>query len=74
MLGQNDKRAAWKLYGILHDNPQFFIRPLEQVETEAITQAMILCEGNLDLAAARLGILKARLIRKLKVIARKTEA
>jgi transcriptional regulator of acetoin/glycerol metabolism len=41
------------------------IRPLDQVEKEAILQAMILCRGNVSLAAERLGIARETLSRKL---------
>ena len=41
------------------------IRPLKEWEKKHIESAMILCQGNLMLAAKRLGISRAKLYRKL---------
>lgn len=52
--------------------PHMFIRPLAEVEKEAtkeaVASAMILCRGNVDLAAHRLQISRATMYRKLKLL------
>lgn len=46
--------------------PEEFIRPLAEVEKDAIVQAMILCRGSYVKASRRLKISRATLFRKLK--------
>jgi DNA-binding NtrC family response regulator len=46
--------------------PHELIRPLVEVEKEAIESAMILCRGDVMLAASRLQISTRTLYRKLK--------
>lgn len=45
--------------------PASLIRPLEEVERQAIESAMILAEGNRSLAALRLRIAYRTLLRRL---------
>jgi DNA-binding NtrC family response regulator len=51
----------------IHENSDRAVRPLWQVEQEAIMTAMILCRGKQALAARRLGISRETLNRKLKI-------
>lgn len=51
---------------VLRDNPAFLVRPLVDVEREAIQRAMIFCRGDRTIAAKRLGISQATLYRKLR--------
>lgn len=50
---------------VLLKNPGMIIRPLFEVEKEAILRAMILCNGNMGLATQLLGISRKTLYRKL---------
>lgn len=42
------------------------IRPLATVQREAIESALILCQGNKDEAAKRLGISRVTIFRRIK--------
>jgi transcriptional regulator of acetoin/glycerol metabolism len=41
------------------------VKPLEQVEKDAVESAMILCLGDVEEAARRLGLSRATMYRKL---------
>jgi DNA-binding NtrC family response regulator len=58
----------------IHLNPHLAVRPLEELEREAILQAMILCRGDISLSVERLGISRAKLYRKLKKYRERSDA
>jgi transcriptional regulator of acetoin/glycerol metabolism len=63
-------KQAWRTIAVLHDNPQFLVRRLADVERDEISRAMILCGGDVDLASTRLGISRATLYKKLAKMAK----
>jgi DNA-binding NtrC family response regulator len=48
------------------ETPASAIRPLREVEKQAIAEALSLCKGNIQKTAARLGISRNTLYRKLE--------
>lgn len=61
LLSSRDGLAGGKFRDFTH-----LVKPLAQVEQEAIESAMILCLGNVNKAAAALGISRSTLFRKLR--------
>ncbi len=47
-------------------NLEKFIRPLDEIEKEAITNAIALCEGNVPKAAVYLNVAPSTIYRKIK--------
>lgn len=58
----------------LVENAHNAIRPLAEVEKDAIEEAIVFCHGNRDLAAGRLRISRRTIDRKLKIYERTRKA
>ena len=58
------------ILGWIREHIDQAIKPLDQVEREAIFDALILCRGNVQLASSRLGISRTNLYKKLKAYRR----